>query len=116
MVRTQPVMSQVVQSGASERWGRTVALGVVLVLLTLLPFGSALEIHHAFAGADHDGHQHSEFDLCQWVQQHTGSSILTVVPPVATFHVFTPYEFSTDVPLLSVRLIYVGPSRAPPAS
>ena len=108
MVRTQPVMSQVVQSGASERWGRTVALGVILVLLTLLPFGSAL--------ADHDSHQHSEFDLCQWVQQHTGSSILTVVPPVATFHVFTPYEFSTDVPLLSVRLIYVGPSRAPPAS
>jgi hypothetical protein len=116
MVRTQPVMSQVVQSGASERWGRTVALGVVLVLLTLLPFASALEIHHELAAADQDGHEHSSSDLCQWVQHHTGSSILTVIPPVAAFHVFTPHEFATAIPLLSVRLIHVGPSRAPPAS
>ncbi|WP_454061760.1 hypothetical protein [Candidatus Nitrospira salsa] len=36
----------------------------------MLPFSGALEIHHVFAEVDHDGHEHSDFDLCQWVQQH----------------------------------------------
>lgn len=52
--------------------GLTLVLG--LVLLVSPPFVHALEIHHLFAEVDHDGHQHSEFDLCQWVQHHTASS------------------------------------------
>ncbi|WP_447984292.1 hypothetical protein [Nitrospira sp. Nam74] len=102
--------------GMVQRFGRGVALGVVLILLSLLPFVSALEIHHAFAAADSDGHQHSEFDLCQWVQHHTGTSVLSVAPPVHAFVAFAPYQGRIPAPLLSVRLIRVGPSRAPPIS
>ncbi len=43
---------------------------VGMVALCLLPFSGVLEIHHVFAEVDHDGHEHSEFDICQWVQQH----------------------------------------------
>ncbi len=46
------------------------ALVTVLVLLVLAPF----------AAADHDGHQHSTFDLCNWVQQHANYSIAPEVP------------------------------------
>jgi hypothetical protein len=52
-----------------------VAFVLFVALLTLAPFAAALEVHHALAEADHDGHQHSEFDLCQWVQLHSASSI-----------------------------------------
>jgi hypothetical protein len=99
-----------------EGSGRAVAVGVMLILLSLLPFASALEIHHAFAAADQDGHQHSESDLCQWVQHHTGTSVLSVVPPVHAFGAFAPYQSRMPAPFLSVRLIRVGPSRAPPIS
>ena len=55
-----------------------VALALVLggVLLVSVPFGHALEIHHLFAEVDHDGHEHSEHDLCTWVQHHTGGSYI----------------------------------------
>ncbi len=112
----RPVMSHIMPRGAGERWGRAVAVCVALVLLSLLPFGSALEIHHALAAADHDGHKHSESDLCQWVQQHTGASVLSVVPPIYAFGVFAPYQDRIPLSLLPLRLIYIGPSRAPPIS
>ncbi len=47
---------------------------VVLLFLSLLPFAGALEIHHIFAEVDSDGHEHSDFDLCQWVQAHGSGS------------------------------------------
>jgi hypothetical protein len=50
-------------------------LSLALVLVASVPFGHALEIHHIFSEIDHDGHQHSDFDLCQWVQQHTSNSL-----------------------------------------
>ena len=57
-----------------------VALAITGLVLVLGPFSTALAVHHALAEADHDGHQHSDHDLCQWVQHHTGSS-LTADPP-----------------------------------
>ena len=59
------------------------ALSLVLVFVASVPFGHALEIHHIFSEIDHDGHQHSDFDLCQWVQQHTGNSLAWDLPQLA---------------------------------
>ncbi|MDT7043935.1 hypothetical protein [Candidatus Nitronereus thalassa] len=59
----------------SPRSQATVAATVVLLVLCLLPFASALEVHHIFAEVDHDGHEHSDFDLCQWVQAHGSGSV-----------------------------------------
>src|SRR5687768_15716587 len=115
MVRTDPVMSSCERDIDPARHARcALAFGVVLVLLALMPFAGALEIHHALAAADHDGHEHSASDLCQWVQHHTGTSILSIVPPVAAFYAFIPHCILTPAPLLSVRLIALSPSRAPP--
>ena len=49
------------------------ALFVALFFFSLLPFASALEVHHVFSEIDHDGHEHSDFDLCQWVQVNNGN-------------------------------------------
>jgi hypothetical protein len=87
---------------------------MAITLVVLAPFASALEIHHALAAADDDGHEHSASDLCQWVQHHTGSSILSVVPPVAVFLTVAPDQFAPPVRLLSVRLISLSHPRAPP--
>lgn len=57
-----------------------VALSLALVFVASVPFGHALEIHHIFSEIDHDGHQHSDFDLCQWVQQHTSNSLAWDAP------------------------------------
>lgn len=94
----------------------TVAAMMAIILVVLAPFASALEIHHELAAVDHDGHEHSASDLCQWVQHHTGFSILSVVPSFAAFHVFVPLARLVSVSELSVRLILIGPSRAPPSS
>lgn len=59
---------------------RFVAILAACALLALAPFGAALEVHHFLGAADADGHQHSDSDLCQWVQAHAGSSVLAVVP------------------------------------
>jgi hypothetical protein len=88
---------------------------LVAIVLALLPLSTALEIHHLFAAADEDGHQHSDTDLCQWVQSHTGHS-LTVAPAAKVPLVScSPHEVPVCVRPLSVRLIPVGPPRAPPA-
>ncbi len=44
------------------------ALFLTLTLLTLAPFAAALEIQHELAAADHDGQEHSDTDLCQWLR------------------------------------------------
>ena len=49
------------------------ALFVALLFFSLLPFASALEVHHIFSEVDYDGHEHSDFDLCQWVQVNNGN-------------------------------------------
>ena len=53
---------------------------LVLILLGSSSLGFALEIHHVFAEVDHDGHQHSDDDLCQWVQSHAANSLVGETP------------------------------------
>ena len=53
----------------------TVAIGLVLLLLAIAPFAVAQDVHHELAAADHDGHEHSDTDLCQWLQHHTAGSL-----------------------------------------
>jgi len=95
---------------------RKVSIFIGVVFLCLLPFSGALEIHHVFAEVDHDGHEHSDFDLCQWVQQHTSGALSIDPLGVATpFYIPDGYlssvEYSWTSPTISV-----GGSRAPPLS
>jgi len=91
-----------------------VALAIALVLLATAPFAAALEIHHALAAADHDGHEHSDHDLCQWVQLHSASSLEVGAPDLAALA--PPQEFDPPVAtvVLSATVPSGGPSRAPP--
>ena len=75
---------------------------------------NALDIHHIFADVDHDGHEHSDFDLCQWVQQHTCGS-LVIDPPVLGSQIngtFIPVLFRLNI--FSSQIVRTGDSRAPP--
>ncbi|MBD0315979.1 MAG: hypothetical protein ICV75_04730 [Nitrospiraceae bacterium] len=92
-----------------------VAMGLILLLLVMAPFAVALEIHHALAAADHDGHEHSATDLCQWVQHHTSGSIDVATPSLSAGGLVRPHAPPVQSVLLSVGLSFVGPSRAPPA-
>jgi hypothetical protein len=59
-----------------DEWARrAVSITLVLLLLMMAPFAGALQIHHQLAATDHDGHNHSDFDLCYWVQQHASDSL-----------------------------------------
>ena len=60
------------------------ALFLGVLLLCQSPLSIVLEIHHVFAEVDHDGHEHSDFDLCQWVQQHSSGSIVIDPPRLTT--------------------------------
>ena len=87
---------------------------VGLIFLCLLPFSGALEIHHVFAEIDHDGHEHSDFDLCQWVQQHA-NGIFVFEKPLSDV---LPLDFSQEkVCKNGVFISYLGlsiPSPRPP--
>lgn len=90
------------------------ALALTLMLVTLAPFAAALEIHHALAAADHDGHEHSDTDLCQWVQHHTISSLLLALPSVSASVTIGLHEWPHSTLVPSTQLLTTGPSRAPP--
>ena len=93
----------------------TVALGLVLLMLSFAPFAVAQDVHHELAAADHDGHEHSDTDLCQWVQHHTAGS-LDVGAPLLTAQGFVDLlELPAGFVLLSFELSTLGPSRAPPS-
>src|SRR5437867_6623204 len=79
---TSPMIPRSASTVARLMTFATISLFVVLVIITLAPFAAALEVHHLLAAADQDGHQHSDSDLCQWVQHHTGSSMLVCAPAV----------------------------------
>jgi len=93
-----------------------VALALAMILLALAPFAAALEVHHALAAADYDGHQHSDSDLCQWVQHHTSSSLVTDAPAVHAFIAPAQHQQLGPSTLLSSHLSSTGLSRAPPLS
>jgi hypothetical protein len=92
------------------------ALSLVLVFVATVPFGHALEIHHIFSEIDHDGHQHSDFDLCQWVQQHTGNSLAWDVPRLAQRSwLYSLLPLSRDQVYVSFSSTLIH-SRGPPVS
>jgi len=92
----------------------TMAIGLVLLLLAIAPFAVAQDVHHELAAADHDGHEHSDTDLCQWVQHHTAGSLDDGAPLFTAQNLVTVLELPADSVLLSVELSTPGPSRAPP--
>jgi hypothetical protein len=92
------------------------ALFLTLTVLTLAPFAAALEIQHELAAADHDGHEHSDTDLCQWVQHHTAGSLDVGAPLFTAQELVELLELPADSVLLSFELSTPGPSRAPPRS
>jgi len=93
-----------------------VALGMICIFVGLAPFAVAQDVHHELAAADHDGHEHSDTDLCQWVQHHTAGSLDLAVPRLAVCELVRHQELPSESILLSVELSVVGPSRAPPCS
>jgi hypothetical protein len=92
----------------------TVAIGLVLLLLAIAPFAVAQDVHHELAAADHDGHEHSDTDLCQWLQHHTAGSLDVGVPILTAKELVVLLELPADSVLLSLELSTPGPSRAPP--
>lgn len=102
----------------SPRWflRTTVPLALAGVLLALAPFAVALEVHHELAAADQDGHQHSDTDLCQWVQHHTGSSLLADAPPLHALCEQVRQSQQISQALLSTNLQGSASPRAPPRS
>lgn len=93
---------------------RVVALVLACMLLAMAPFAAALEIHHELAAADHDGHEHSDTDLCQWVQYHTGHSLVGDAPATCSFLVEAPPPVVYQSILSSQSLATTRSSRAPP--
>jgi hypothetical protein len=92
----------------------TVAIGLVLLLLAIAPFAVAQDVHHELAAADHDGHEHSDTDLCQWVKHHTAGSLDVGAPVLTAQKLVDLLELPVDSILLSSELSTPGPSRAPP--
>jgi hypothetical protein len=90
------------------------SIGLVLLLLAIAPFAVAQDVHHELAAADTDGHEHSDTDLCQWVQHHTAGSIDLDRPLFSVWGLASPLDLPAHPLLISVELASVGPSRAPP--
>lgn len=90
------------------------SLSLILLLLTLAPFAVAQDVHHELAAADTDGHEHSDTDLCQWVQHHTSGSLDLGDVVSSAFEIVASYECPAPFRLFSVEFSVVGPTRAPP--
>ena len=99
---------------AQKKSSSVVALLLACMLLAMAPFAAALEIHHELAAADHDGHEHSDTDLCQWVQYHTGHSLVGDVPAPCAFLADAPPQSVRAPILISQSLPASRASRAPP--
>ena len=91
-----------------------VAMGMVCLMLSLAPFAVAQDVHHELAAADSDGHEHSDTDICQWVQHHIAGSIDLDDPRLAVCDFVRQQELPSESILLSAAPSLVGPSRAPP--
>lgn len=91
-----------------------VALGMIGIMLGMAPFAVAQDVHHELAAADSDGHEHSDTDICQWVQHHTAGSVDCDVPRLVLCDIVRHQELPSESVLLSAAPPVVGPSRAPP--
>ncbi len=95
----------------------TITALLFTLILTGLPFTSALGVQHVLAHADPDGQAHSEFDLCDWLQIQTTGSL--TLPIDLIYHVlFKPGDEVVQVGSFRATrlLIASSPSRAPPLS
>ena len=98
-----------------KSWARSgVLLGLVLLLFIAAPFAAAQDVHHELAAADTDGHEHSDTDICQWVQHHTAGALDLAPPVLSRWDFVADYAIATRSVLLSVDFSPLGPSRAPP--
>ncbi|HEY7128383.1 MAG TPA: hypothetical protein VH332_01845 [Nitrospira sp.] len=101
--------------GTSFTWlGRGLSVGLIVLLLALAPFAVAQDVHHELAAADTDGHEHSDTDLCQWVQHHTSGSLDLGGPPCSGFEIVAFHDLQPPGFLFSVEFPLVSPSRPPP--
>ncbi len=87
---------------------------MICIILGLAPFAVAQDVHHELAAADTDGHEHSDTDICRWVQHHIAGSVDLDVPRCAVCDLVQQQELPSESILLSSTLSFVGPSRAPP--
>ena len=101
------------------RWlsfiGAGLSVALVFCLLALTPVGVTLELHHALGAQDSDGHEHSDSDLCQWIQHHIGTSLLSdVLEPVSSVLISIQTVPVRDL-YTSTRFPQTGPPRGPPS-
>jgi hypothetical protein len=87
---------------------------MICIILGLAPFAVAQDVHHELAAVDSDGHEHSDTDICQWVQHHTAGSVDCDVPRLGCSEPVWQQNFPAESLLLSASPLLVGPSRAPP--
>lgn len=112
-----PSMNRRVAMHPLSRMLRTgLSVGLVLLLLAIAPFAVAQDVHHELAAADTDGHEHSDNDLCQWVQHHTAGSLTIAIPPFTSWAAISEHAWFPVTVLVSSSFFSVGPSRAPPRS
>jgi len=106
--------------GYSEqrRWlhftGAGLSFALVCLLLALTPMGVTLELHHALGAEDADGHEHSDSDLCQWIQHHIGTSVVTDVPDLVSCGLVARQDNQLHDLYSSTRFSQAGPPRGPP--
>jgi hypothetical protein len=103
-------------SHISYRWRSGLSVGLILLLLAIAPFAVAQDVHHELAAADTDGHEHSDHDLCQWMQHHTSGSLVVAIPPVASWAATSNDVWFPVTVLVSSSYFSVSASRAPPRS
>jgi hypothetical protein len=109
------VKANVMRRLPPARWfSRGLAISLIGLLLSLAPFAVAQDVHHELAAADTDGHEHSDTDLCQWVQHHTSGSTDLGGLPCSAFEIVGLHDDPAKTQLFSIDPEYVGPSRAPP--
>ncbi len=94
----------------------TVAIGLVILMLAIAPFAVAQDVHHELAAADHDGHEHSDTDLCQWVKHHTAGFLDVGTPLFTAQQLVDLLELPADSVLLPFERSTRGSSRAPPCN
>ena len=99
----------------SPIWGLAFGL-LILIVLVSAPVGFALEIHHIFGEVDHDGHQHTDFDLCQWVQFHSAHSLAGENPAFGPGPYFWVVLSPAHPSLGTSPFPFLSDSRGPPFS
>ena len=75
---------------------------MVCIILGLAPFAVAQDVHHELAAADSDGHEHSDTDICQWVQHHTPDRSILMFHDWPFANVVRQQELPSESILLSV--------------